>query len=115
MHHRQHGDKPKERPMMQTQPQQAAAKAVLDAAYPQTSDRRVLLTVHQFPVRNPAFTEAALRNLIFKAEARHSSKVIIPGNGLIECGALVRIGRKVLIDEAKFFTWIDAQHQAKGA
>ena len=58
----------------------------------------------------PAFTEAAIRNLIFLAESRKTSKGAIQGNGLDV--ALVRIGRKVLIDEAKFFNWIDAQQVA---
>ena len=92
---------------METQKKQIETKAALNAAFPQNADRRVLLTVKQFPLRNPAFTEAALRNLIFKADDRLSSKGVIPGNGLIACGALVRVGRKVLIDEAKFFDWID--------
>ena len=37
-------------------------------------NRMKLHTVAQFPVAHPAFTEAALRNLIFKAGARQSSK-----------------------------------------
>ena len=65
-----------------------------------------LFTVAQFAEEEPAFTEAALRNLIFKAEVRHSSAGIIAGNGMIESGALVRIGRKVLIDRAKFLAWV---------
>jgi len=69
-----------------------------------------LHTVSQFPNAHPAFTPAALRNLIFKAEQRHSSKGAIPGNGLIEAGAIVRIGRKVLIDEDRFFEWVRQQN-----
>ena len=68
---------------------------------------RPVFTVRQFAERNPAFTEAALRNLIFKADTRHSTRGEIPGNGLLEAGAIVRIGRKVLIDEAAFFAWVD--------
>ena len=71
-----------------------------------------LHTVAQFPSAYPAFTEAALRNLIFKAEPRHSTNGEIPGNGLIEAGAIVRIGRKVLIDEDRFF---DGARQQNGA
>ena len=69
-----------------------------------------LYTVAQFSVAHPAFTQAALRNLIFKAGPRHSSKGAIPGNGLIEAGAIVRIGRKVLIDEDRFFDWVRQQN-----
>lgn len=70
---------------------------------------RPVFTVGQFAKRNPAFTEAALRNLIFKADPRHSTRGEIPGNGLIEAGAVIRIGRKVLLDEERFFAWVDAQ------
>jgi hypothetical protein len=69
-----------------------------------------LHTVAQFPNAYPAFTEPALRNLIFKAERRHSSNGEIPGNGLIEAGAIIRIGRKVLIDEDRFFDWVRLQN-----
>jgi hypothetical protein len=93
---------------MENQKNPNETQAALDAAFPQNADRRVLLTVKQFPLRNPAFTEASLRNLIFKADDRLSSKGVIKGNGLIACGALIRVGRKVMIDEAKFFAWIDA-------
>lgn len=67
-----------------------------------------VFTVTQFAKKNPAFTEAALRNLIFKAESRESSRGTIHGNGLIETRALVRYGRKILIHEARFFEWLDS-------
>ena len=70
-----------------------------------------LHTVKLFSGKHPAFTEAALRNLIFKAEARYSTKGLIPGNGLIAAGAIVRIGRKVLIDENLFFQWVRNQSE----
>lgn len=70
---------------------------------------RLVLTVRQFSERNPAFSEAAIRNLVFKADSRHSSRGEIQGNGLIEAGAVIRIGRKVLIDEEAFFAWVDSQ------
>ncbi len=66
-----------------------------------------LMTVRQFAAKHQAFTQSSLRNLIFLAASRKSSKGTIQGNGLDV--ALVRIGRKLLIDEAKFFEWIDAQ------
>jgi len=74
-----------------------------------TWPNRLVFTVRQFSKRNPAFTEAAIRNLVFKADSRHSSKGEIQGNGLIEAGAVIRIGRKVLIDEEAFFAWVDSQ------
>ena len=75
----------------------------------ENTSKPVLKTVEQFSNDNPAFTQASLRNLIFKAEARHTSKGLIKGNGLIETGVIKRIGRKVLIDEIKFYQWVDLQ------
>jgi hypothetical protein len=72
-----------------------------------------LYTVAQFPKAHPAFTPAALRNLIFKAAPRHSTDGEITGNGLIEAGAIVRIGRKVLIDEDRFFDWVRQQNEGR--
>jgi hypothetical protein len=54
-----------------------------------------------------------LRNLIFKADSRESTKGTILGNGLIEAGAIIRLGRKVLFDEDAFFVWIDKQNGAE--
>ncbi len=73
------------------------------------ANTRTLSTVRQFSEKHPAFTQGALRNLIFLAESRKTSKGTIPGNGLHV--ALVRIGRKLLIDEARFFEWIDQQQK----
>lgn len=70
---------------------------------------RALSTVRQFSEKYPAFSQGSLRNLIFLADERHTSKGKIPGNGLDM--ALVRIGRKLLIDEAKFFQWIEQQQK----
>lgn len=66
-------------------------------------------TVTQFCNDNTAFTQAAMRGLIFKAEPRITHDGTKPGNGLIEAGAIIRIGRRVLIDEAKFFEWVRQQ------
>ena len=59
-------------------------------------------TVNQLIKENPAFTNGGIRSLIFN---EHS-------NGLAQSGAIVRIGRKVLIDETKFFAWVQAQNKA---
>jgi hypothetical protein len=56
------------------------------------------LTVQQFVDKHAAFTVGGIRSLIFN---EHS-------NGLAESGAIVRIGRKILIDEVKFFDWISS-------
>lgn len=58
------------------------------------------LTVNQLSEKHPAFTLGGLRSLIFNESI----------NGLASSGAIVRIGRKVLIDEAKFFHWVENQN-----
>ncbi len=75
---------------------------------------QTLYTVDQFAIAEPAFTPAALRNLIFKAESRHSSKGEIPGNGLIECGAIIRVGKKVMIHGERFLTWVQNSNKVRG-
>lgn len=88
---------------MQTETAQA-----IQAAYPASlTQPPVLLTVRQFADKHPAFPQGSLRNLIFLAKNRNTSKGMIAGSGLDV--ALVRVGRKVLIDEAKFFNWVEAQ------
>lgn len=57
-----------------------------------------LSTVQQFPTKYPAFKLGGLRHQIFNAEK----------NGLANSGAIVRMGRKVLINEDKFFAWIES-------
>ena len=56
---------------------------------------RRLLSVRQLS-KLYSWPLGGLRNLVFKAES----------NGL--ASAIVRVGRKVLIDEARFNLWIDA-------
>jgi hypothetical protein len=56
----------------------------------------IYLTVTQFPTKHPAFTKGGLRFQIFNADK----------NGLGASGAIVRMGRKILIDEAKYFDWV---------
>ena len=62
----------------------------------------VYSTVNQFCERHPAFTKGGMRFSIFNEET----------NGLAESGAIVRMGRKVLINEPKFFQWLESQNQA---
>lgn len=59
-----------------------------------------LLTVNQFISKHQAFNNGGLRSLIFN---EHS-------NGLAKSGAIIRLGRKVLIDEVLFFGWIKSQN-----
>jgi hypothetical protein len=86
--------------------QHTPISSALTAPSPALPSRPVYLTVEQLSARNPAFTPPALRNLIFKAEPRQSSRGEIPGNGLAKSGAIVRLGRRVLIDESKFLAWV---------
>lgn len=74
----------------------------------QENTPRTLLTVKQFSDKHPAFSQGSLRFQIFNASPRKTSLGEIPGNGLDS--ALVRLGRKVMIDEARFFAWLDAQN-----
>lgn len=59
----------------------------------------VYLTVNQFCEKHTAFTRGGMRALIFNENL----------NGISKTGAIVRLGRKVLIDETKFFNWIATQ------
>jgi hypothetical protein len=61
-------------------------------------------TVKQFSEKHPAFSVGSLRSLIFSAS----------NNGLNESGAIVRVGRKILLNETKFFGWVEAQRGLKG-
>lgn len=71
-------------------------------------------TVSQFAIRHPAFTDRTLRAYIFNAEDRSNSRgEAIPGNGLAASGALVRQGRRILIDEPKFIEWVRTQSRNK--
>lgn len=100
---------------MHTQPQQQRS-VIASPIATEFSDlplRPGYFTVAQFAKRNRAFTEPAIRNLVFKADARESTRGTIPGNGLIEAGAIVRIGRKVLLNEGRFFAWVESQGSAR--
>ena len=55
-----------------------------------------LLTVSQFSQKHPAFPIGGLRHRIFYEEQ----------NGLAKSGAIIRNGRRVLIDEQKFLHWV---------
>ena len=62
-----------------------------------------LSTVNQFTEKHPAFTNGGLRALIFNQNS----------NGLAKSGAIIRIGRKLLISEEKFFIGVEAQNGGK--
>ena len=78
------------------------------------ASQRVLFTVEEF-VRLPEFsylTRSSLRHLIFNSRDRESAGGhVIYGNGLAASGAIVRIGRRVLIDSQKFREWTMNQRE----
>lgn len=55
-----------------------------------------LFTVRQFAEKVPAFSEPSIRWMVFKSQE----------NGLAESGAILRRGRRVLIDADKFEAWL---------
>ena len=55
------------------------------------------LTVKQMAAKHPAFSESSLRYLIFNETK----------NGIDR--AIKRVGRKILINEALFFEWLEGQ------
>lgn len=56
-------------------------------------------TVKQFCADNQAFPEGGVRWDIFNEKS----------NGLERSGAIIRKGRRVLIDEDKYFEWVVSQ------
>ena len=62
------------------------------------------LTIKLLAEAEPAYTEPALRNIVFYASDRKSSKGVIPGNGLAP--HIRRVGAKVLINHGGFISWI---------
>lgn len=71
-----------------------ATNATTPAPLPAPS--AVLLTVSQFAAQQPALPESSIRWAIFHADA----------NGLKASGAIVRAGRRVLIDPALYMAWL---------
>ena len=78
---------------------------------------RALFTVRQFSERLPAFSQASLRRLIYYALPRRlrvGGRVVeVPANGFEP--VLIRVGRRVLIDEVRFFEWIKLQQKGGAA
>lgn len=68
------------------------------------------LTIKQAAKVRPAFTEAAFRDLKFKAFDRTNSRgEVIPGNGSGPAGVWVQIGAKVLVDVDAFDAWLESR------
>ena len=94
--------------------QQAAAHQTAEIGRPLAASLdelppRRLFTLKAFAERHASFlTLAAVTNQVFKAKPRRSTKGEVPGNGLEEAGAIVRLAGRVLIDEDGYFRWIDS-------
>jgi hypothetical protein len=58
----------------------------------------VLLTIKQFSEKHAAFPLGGLRWRIFKAKEEMDA-----------AGVIVRNGRRVLINEERFFSWLESQ------
>lgn len=64
-------------------------------------------TAEHFP--DADLTASAIRAQIFRAEDRRNSRGdLLPGNGLGRAGAIIRIGRKVLIDLDRYAAWLNS-------
>jgi len=71
-----------------------------------------LSTVKNLPSFFPAagLTVPAVHGHIFKSQDRFDSKGRkIPGNGLAAAGAIIRRGRKVLIDVDRYGAWLSGE------
>ena len=74
-----------------------------------SSCRPTLSTIKNLPSFFPSvgLTVPAIHAQIFKAEDRFNSRgEKIVGNGLAETGAIIRRGRKILIDVSKYSAWL---------
>ncbi len=60
------------------------------------------LTVNQFCEKHKAFKIGGVRSQLFNADR----------NGLKESGAIIRDGRKILINEQKWFQRLESQNKA---
>ncbi len=87
-------------------------EAKQDHTAPQTPPLASLLTIRQTAGRYP-FTEDALRALVLNASDRFNSRgEKIQGNGLD--AAIIRCGRKVLLDEHAFVAWLARGRKTNG-
>ncbi|MBF0359269.1 MAG: hypothetical protein HQL70_11755 [Magnetococcales bacterium] len=72
--------------------------SILAEPQPAANVEQPLLSVKDFCIAYPSFREGGIRHYIFHEKS----------NGLLEHGAVKRVGRKVLIDVKQFFAWAQA-------
>ncbi len=63
---------------------------------------KTYLSVTQLSKRHPAFSPSAIRHLIFSARTNGFQSVI------------VRVGRKLILEESAFENWVRTQNQKGG-
>lgn len=68
-----------------------------------------ILTLQQLSQKYPAFGVNTLRWFVYCSVHRASSKGEIRGNGFAEC--MIRVGRRIYINEMKFLNWLYEQKQ----
>jgi hypothetical protein len=68
-----------------------------------------LLSLKQFVAKHEACTIGTLTQLIFQRREYYTSQQGVAANKVES--ALVWDGRRPLIDEEKFFQWLEAEHQ----
>jgi hypothetical protein len=64
------------------------------------------LRVNEYLKEHPEWTAGSIRWLIFQAKPRVLADGTSCSNGLEECGAISRVGRRVFIDEENFDSWM---------
>jgi len=82
----------KRSPALRHDPRKTADVSVTACASP-------FFSVEQMARRHPAFSAGTLRWQIFNAAS----------NGLDDARAVLRLGRRVLIDEPRYFEWVRSQ------
>jgi hypothetical protein len=75
----------------------------MNTATNQQTTTPTLSTVPQFCAKHSFISQGGLRFQIFNAD----------NNGLSSFGAIVRMGRKVLIDESRYFEWVESLREKK--
>ena len=75
----------------------------MNTATNQQTTTPTLSTVPQFCAKHSFISQGGLRFQIFNAD----------NNGLASFSAIVRMGRKVLIDESRYFEWVESLREKK--
>ena len=71
----------------------------------------ILLTVRDFSDKHPAFKRSTLRDLIWRSYHPENPRPGLDATGFNLC--VIRLGRKLLLDEAKVFAWLSASQGRK--